>query len=268
MDAMGQLPDYEIDVTPVSVARWLTARDGALPPNMPAIGNAVPLSYLFFLRVQPAACISIHAALGRDPDRGLFGGVRYDAKAGVSVGDRLVASASITGRETAKSPAGQIAITTLRTNYMNASGDTAVVETVRMVDLPPGPSRPPIDGPPADPEMRQLADIGPCTPLQIAWMTVETGDLNPLHLDPDYARGRQFPNVVVPGTLLAPLIEATLQAAFGEPLGNFELRFRAASYPGEHLQLYTSDDDDGLRFELVGTGCVRASGRASPVGRQ
>jgi hydroxyacyl-ACP dehydratase HTD2-like protein with hotdog domain len=260
-----RLPEFDVAVTPDSVARWMIARDGRLPEAQPAPGDAVSLSYLFFLRVQPAVCVSIHAELGRDPDRGLFGGVLYEADRGVRVGDCLSADAQVVERKTVDSPNGEMTLTTLRTVYTRADGETAVIETVRMVDLPPGPARDPADGPPADESYSLAADIGPCTPLQLAWMTVETGDLNRLHLDPAYARSRKFPDVVVPGTLLGPLIEQALEGVFEAPLATFDLRFRAASHPGEALRLHTAADGDGVRFELVGGGCVRAAGRAAPA---
>ena len=49
------LPPFTIDVTPESVCRWLIGRDGRLPDSAPEPGQDVPMSYLFFLRGQPAA---------------------------------------------------------------------------------------------------------------------------------------------------------------------------------------------------------------------
>ena len=91
-----RLPRFDIAITPESVSRWIMGRDGGFPSRRPKVGDDVPLSYLFFLRSQPAAGISIHAELGRDPDRGLFGGVRYERQRGVNVGDTLTAHATVT----------------------------------------------------------------------------------------------------------------------------------------------------------------------------
>ena len=81
-----RLPPFSIDITPDSVCRWLVGRDGDLPDEMPVHGAPVPMSYLFFLRSQPATARSIHTELGRDPDRGLFGGVLYERHRGVLIG--------------------------------------------------------------------------------------------------------------------------------------------------------------------------------------
>ena len=53
------LPAFDIDITPESASRWMMGRDGAFPTRVPVTGEDVPLSYLFFLRSQPAAGISI-----------------------------------------------------------------------------------------------------------------------------------------------------------------------------------------------------------------
>jgi len=267
------LPAFDIDITPESASRWLMGRDGAFPPRVPVTGDAVPLSYLFFLRSQPAAGISIHAELGRDPDRGLFGGVRYERHRGIRVGDRLTADARVTERKTVESPRGDMVLTTL-VNEWRAGEDLAVTETVRMVDLPPGPPSAPAAGPEADSALSSICDPVSFTRTQIAWLTVETGDTNALHLDRDYALSRQFPDVVVPGTLIVPVAEKALSATAGMPLQMLDVRFRAPTFPEENIVVKAIADGkpDTWRFEVVGDGgggggggggTVRAVGRAS-----
>ncbi|CAN0518553.1 unnamed protein product, partial [Laminaria digitata] len=180
--------------------------------------------------------------LGRDPDRGLFGGVRYERHRGIRVGDRLSASAGVTDRKTVDSPRGDMVLTTL-VNEWRAGDAPAVTEIVRMVDLPPGPPSAPVAGPDAD-EMLSLI----CAPVsfsrtQIAWLTVETGDTNALHLDRDYALSRLFPDVVVPGTLIVPVAEKALLAKAGAPLQMLDVRFRAPTFPEEKIVVTAIADD-------------------------
>lgn len=261
------LPPFSIDVTPESFSRWLVGRDDALPKTIPEAGSDVPLSYLFFLRSQPAAAISIHAELGRDPDRGLFGGVRYQRHAGISVGDTLDASAKVTERKTVESPRGEMLLTTL-VNQWHAGDTLAVTETVRMVDLPPGPPAEPAAGPGADTALGIVGEPTAFSRRQIAWLTVETGDLNPLHVDRDYATSRLFPDVVVPGTLIVPFAEKMLSTSVGRNLETLDVRFRAPTYPGEEIFVAARKDTEmgDWTFEIVGDDTVRAMGRAQFVG--
>lgn len=259
-----RLPEFEIDVTPESVNRWMMGRDGAFPPTTPQPGDPVPLSYLFFLRSQPAAGISIHAELARDPDRGLFGGVRYDRHRGIQVSDHLTADARVTKRSSLESPHGEMILTTL-VNEWRAEDKPAVTETVRMVDLPPGPPAAPVAGPDADSSLAPICAPVAFTRTQIAWLMVETGDTNALHVDRNYAVSRLFPDVVVPGTLIVPLAEKALSATAGAPLQMLDVRFRAPTFPDEEIMVTATADDspNTWRFEIVGSGTVRATGRAS-----
>lgn len=261
------LPPYSIELSGESYCRWLVGRDDALPDTVPQTGTDVPLSYLFFLRCQPAAAISIHTELGRDPDRGLFGGVRYQRHAGISVGDTLSAKATIAERKTVESPRGDMILTTLVNEWSN--GDTpAVTETVRMVDLPPGPPSEPAAGPEADVSLGIIGEPASFSRRQIAWLTVETGDLNPLHVDRDYATSRLFPDVVVPGTLIVPFAEKTLATAIGRAIDTIDVRFRAPTYPDEEIIVAARKDTEigDWKFEVVGGGTVRAVGRAVAAG--
>ncbi len=265
-DRTGQaLPRWTIEVTPESVCRWYVGRDGRLPDHIPVHGDEVPLTYLFFLRSQPAAGISIHTVLGRDPDRGLFGGARYHRHRGVQVGDTLTATAAIEDRKTVVGKSGDRVISTLVTRWI-AAGKPAVTEAVQMVDLPPGPLAPPAIGPPANRELEEVGCPLSFSRTQIAWLAVETGDWNPLHFDSVYARMRRFADTVVPGTLIAPVAERILRELIGAPLASLELRFRAPTYPGEEIRILAGCEDGGLwKFEVVGKGQVRALGQARAV---
>jgi len=253
---MSVIAAYEVRATPESVSRWQIGRDARLAPP-PADGAPLPLSYLMFLRMQPILGVSIHRLLERDPDRGLFGGVRYRAGRLPRVGARYAAAASLTDRK----QAGELTITTLSNRYSD-DGVMIVEETVRMVDLPQGPPRAPGRGPERPPSHPRLVRIGPVSRTQIAWFTVESGDLNPLHFDSSYAASRLYADVVVPGTLLAALVEREAAAALGAPLLELDLRLRAPSYPGDELTLHARPRSAEMDFELFCGAELRAEGRA------
>ncbi|MBL8379081.1 MAG: MaoC family dehydratase [Burkholderiales bacterium] len=255
------LPEFRLHATPESVARWCIGRDGTLAPP-PAEGDALPLAYLVFLRVQPILGLSIHRHLARDPDRGLYGGVTYAATRTPRVGEAFVATAEVTSRREVESPRGTMVLRSLATTYRDGAGPV-VTETVRMVDLPAGPPADPARGPARPPAHEPVAVIAPLTRTQVAWLTVETGDMNALHLDIAYAAARRYPNVVIPGTLTVALIERELAKVLGRPLARIDLRLTAASYPGEEYRLHAAAKGDGLGYELFCGEELRAEGSAA-----
>lgn len=258
---MSAIPEFSLHATPESVARWCIGRDGVVAPP-PKDGAPLPLSYLVFLRVQPILGVSIHHLLDRDPDRGLYGGVGYRAAREPQVGEMFVAAGAVSSRREVATPRGTLVLRTLETVYRNA-GSAIVTESVRMVDLPPGPPQPPASGPRRMSAMSKVADIAPLTRNQVAWLTVETGDTNPLHLDSAYAASRLFPDVVVPGTLTAAVLERELCRLLGRTLRAFDLRLNAASFPGQPFTLHAEARAEGLAFELYRGDELMAEGSAA-----
>ncbi len=260
-NAEGTLPRYAVQAAPESVARWLAGRDGRIAPP-PRSGAPLPLTYLVFLRVQPILGVSIHRLLGRDPDRGLYGGVTYRAEQAPRVGETFFACGAVTSRRDLPPERGGYVLRTLEVQYRNAAG-VVVTESVRMVDLPPGPPRAPVRGPRRAASYPRLAALAPVTRTQIAWLTVETGDSNALHLDAAYAASRRYPDVVVPGTLTAAIVERELERALGRAPRRVDLRLLAACFPGEAMALHGGARDGGLAFELFCGDELRAEGSAA-----
>ena len=259
MSGLGGLPEFTLHATPESVARWRLGRDGAIGAP-PRDGDPLPMSYLVFLRVQPILGLSIHKQLDRDPDRGLYGGVRYTAARAPRVGEVFIGGGNVTSRREVASARGTLVLRTLETVYRNgASG--VVTETVRMVDLPPGPPAEPSRGPARKPALPRIAEMAPVTRTQIAWLTVETGDTNALHLDSGYAASRRYPDVVIPGTLTVALLEKELERWLGRAPRLLDLKLTAASYPGEPYSLHAGPGQDGnFTFELYCGEELRAEG--------
>jgi len=261
--------DFELVLSAEAFSRWKIGRDGVIG-QPPATGARIPLSYLVFMRAQPILGVNFHELLDRDPDRGLYGGVTYRAHRPLLVGQTLQARSEVQGRKVVETPRGPLTITTFLTTYC-CEGVVHATESVRMIDTPPAPPAPvgtvahvPPAAPAAvcEPKYPLLARIAPITCRQVAWLTVETGDINALHLDAAYAARRGYPDVVLPATLITALLEREIEAAFGRHALEVDVRYSAPSYPGEAIDLHASISEDEVSFQaLVGTG-LRAEGRA------
>lgn len=251
--------EFELPLAPEAVARWFYARDGKLGA-VAAAGTPVPLPYLVFLRAQPRLGLSFHELLDRDPDRGLYGGVAYRRFAPLLAGQTLRASSEVTAREKVESAAGVLTVTTFTTTYRVGAAVHAT-EAVRMIDLPPGRPGPGPAQPARAPRHPRAGAVPPIRRSQVAWLTVETGDTNALHLDARYAASRGFPDVVVPATLLTALIERELGGTAGREVTALSVRYHAPTYPDEALELFATDGDGTTAFEAFAGDSLRASGQ-------
>ncbi len=252
---------FTLRITPESLARWHIGRDGRCAKTFPA-GAPVPLPYLVFLRAQPVIGQSFHDILDRDPDRGLYGGVSYRLLAPLRVGQTLQAVSDLQDRRIVDAAHGQLTVTTLLTTYHD--GDVAcATEAVRMIDLPPGPRPPQARPAPRTPDHPQMAALAPITRNQVAWLTVETGDTNALHLDAAYAQARGFSDVVVPATLLTALFERELSGTrAGLATREIDVRYHGPTHPGEALALHAGIHGAGVAFQVFAGDALRAEGRA------
>ena len=255
---------FEIVISAESLNRWKIGRDGVIGAP-PSPTERVPLSYLVFMRAQPILGVNFHELLGRDPDRGLYGGVTYREHEPIKLGQTLQATSSVQNRKVVQTPRGELTITTFVTQYA-CDGVLHSSESVRMIDTPPANSSiesksvPPVAV--CEPAHPFLTNIAPITHRQVAWLTVETGDINALHLDAPYAARRGFPDVVVPATLITSLIERELETALLRYAIELDVRYSAPSYPGDTFDLYATITENSLVFQaLVGTS-LRAEGKA------
>jgi acyl dehydratase len=253
--------EFGIELTPEALVRWRIGRDGHIAPP-PAAGDRVPLSYLVFLRAQPVLGVDFRELLGRDPDRGLYGGVSYRQLRPLAIGQRLQARSVVTSRREVDSPRGRLVITTLLTIYRHQGEDHAT-EEVRMIDLPPAPDAPPPAQEPARHASAHplLATAPAVTRSQVAWLTVETGDTNALHLDARYAASRHYPDVVVPATLITSVLEREIEVATRARIVALDVRYLAPSHPGDAFAIQATREGDELAFEAVAGGSLRAQGR-------
>jgi len=255
---------FEIVLSAESLNRWKIGRDGVIgaPPSRT---ERVPLSYLVFMRAQPILGVNFHELLGRDPDRGLYGGVTYRELAPIKLGQTLQATSAVHSRKVVPSPRGELTITTFVTQYA-CDGVAHASESVRMIDTPPAnpsiESKSVLPATVCKPTHPLLTTIPPITHRQVAWLTVETGDINALHLDAPYAARRGFPDVVVPATLITSLVEREIETVLSRHVQELDVRYSAPSYPGDAFDLYVTITENALFFQaLVGTS-LRAEGKA------
>ena len=112
-------------------------------------------------------------------------------------------------------------------------------------------------------------DTGPITRPMLAQYAEASGDTNPLHLDPAFARKAGFPDVIVHGmlgmALLGRLVTAQMDAG---RLRHFNARFAGIVAVDQSLRCRARLDARGeglatLALEAVdGTGAVVISGSA------
>lgn len=101
-------------------------------------------------------------------------------------------------------------------------------------------------------EIIRTKDIGVMTESRIAIYAQASGDLNPIHLDGDFARSCGYPSVIAHGMLSAGLLASVV--ASWMPNGfirQFSTRFHRVVQPGMHLtargSLREEQSKNGLR---------------------
>ncbi len=80
--------------------------------------------------------------------------------------------------------------------------------------------------------------FGPVTRTDLVRYAGASGDFNPLHHDPDFARAAGFPDVIAHGMYTAGIVGAALQRRWGaEALRSYKVRFRSPVRVGDSLTL-------------------------------
>ncbi|MCX8213136.1 MAG: MaoC family dehydratase [SAR202 cluster bacterium] len=75
----------------------------------------------------------------------------------------------------------------------------------------------------------------------ISEYAVASGDMNPIHVDQDFAARSQFGGTIAHGMMVAASVSEMMSAEFGTDWvesGRLKLRFRAPVYPGSDVTAY------------------------------
>ncbi len=91
----------------------------------------------------------------------------------------------------------------------------------------------------------------------ILWVGL-TGDMNPVHIDKEYAAATRFQDVIVPGLMVAGLISTVMtQSTFGNVYSSQSLKFLKPVYVGDTITAVAtvSEKMDEKRRVRIKTEC-------------
>lgn len=91
----------------------------------------------------------------------------------------------------------------------------------------------------------------------ILWVGL-TGDMNPVHIDREYAATTRFQDVIVPGLMVAGLISTVMtQSTFGNVYSGQTLKFLKPVYVGDTITAVATviEKMDGKRRVKIRTEC-------------
>lgn len=97
-----------------------------------------------------------------------------------------------------------------------------------------------------------------------------SGDHNPIHVDPSFARSTPFGGTIAHGMLVLALIGEMMRGAFGEAWstsGKLKVRFKAPTRPGDTVTasaVLSKESADGAEYAVQ---CVSQSGEVLIEGR-
>lgn len=114
---------------------------------------------------------------------------------------------------------------------------------------------------------RLIGFIRSVTKERISAYAEASGDNNPLHLDPEYAKTTQFGGVIAHGMLSMAFICELMALNFPSTWhagGKMKLRFKAPVFPGETVnvtgEIQSIRDDAGTKTAQCSVACVKPDG--------
>ena len=107
----------------------------------------------------------------------------------------------------------------------------------------------------------------------ISEYAVASGDMNPIHVDQEFAARSQFGGTIAHGMMIAASVSEMMSAEFGMDWlesGRLKLRFRAPVYPGSGITAYGQvkrvRDTDGGSEIVCSVGVRGESGEDAVTG--
>lgn len=186
-----------------------------------------------------------------DRARTVHGEQAYDYLAPIRAGMTLRCRASLVSDVTKPGRTGPMRVVTIAVHYADvATGVDLVRETMTIIEKapvsnagPPHPIPPPQGGreapnnPRPSPEPSPVP-LGPVTRTDLVRYAGASGDFNPLHHDPDFARAAGLPEVMAHGMYSAGLVASQVERWFGVgAMTRYSVRFRAPVWVGDRLLL-------------------------------
>ncbi len=105
------------------------------------------------------------------------------------------------------------------------------------------------------------------TEERIAAYAASSGDNNPLHLDPEYAKTTQFGGVIAHGMISMAFVCELLAANFPSTWhagGKMKVRFKAPVFPGETVtvtgEIKSIRENDGKKLAQCSVSCLKPDG--------
>lgn len=108
------------------------------------------------------------------------------------------------------------------------------------------------------------------TQEQIAAYADASGDHNPIHVDPEFARATPFGGTIAHGMLVLALLGEMMRGAYGEAWstsGKLKVRFKAPTRPGDTVTasaILSKESPEGAEYAVQ---CVSQSGEVLIDGR-
>ena len=197
-------------------------------------------------------------------DRGstVHGEQAYEYLAPIRAGMTLRCRATLVSDVAKPGRTGPMRVVTVAVLYADAAtGADLVRETMTILEkapagnaAPPLPIPPPQGGREVPDDQRSVAELapvalGPVTRTDLVRYAGASGDFNPLHHDPDFARAAGLPDVMAHGMYSAGLVASQVLRRFGA-MTRYAVRFRAPVWVGDRLVL-SCDHIDGSDLDLT-----------------
>jgi acyl dehydratase len=250
---MNVLDEWSFAVEAGKIAEFSRAVAGvpsdAAPPTFTMVAGAGMVERL------------VTETLKLDRGRTLHGEQGYEYLSPIRAGMTLTCRASLVSDVMKPGRTGPMRVMTMSVIYADAATGTDLVrETMTTIEkaasaAPPQPS-PAAQGaghPPEPSENPVLPPVtfGPVTRTDLVRYAGASGDFNPLHHDPDFARAAGLPDVMAHGMYSAGLVASQVERWLGAgAMARFLVRFRAPVWVGDAL-LLTCDRMEGADLDLT-----------------
>ena len=247
---MSQLADWMFQVEAGKVAEFARAVGAPVsditPPTFTTVAGAGWVEQL------------VDKTLKLDRARTVHGEQAYDYLSPVRAGMTLRCRATLVSDVMKPGRTGPMRVVTVAVVCADAAtGADLVRETMTVLEKAASAAPPhPIPLPQGERGARdesggagEIVVLGPVTRTDLVRYAGASGDFNPLHHDPDFARAAGLPEVMAHGMYSAGLVASQVERRFG-PMTRYSVRFRAPVWVGDRLVL-SCDRIDTAHIDLT-----------------